>query len=455
MSARPFVQLPKPLPPTPIEQFLHPFNQFFRTSAAGGIVLLASAVAALVWANSPWSQSYDYVWHTTVTVRLGASQLSGSLEQWINNGLMAVFFFVVGLEIKREILVGELTSLRQAMLPAAAAMGGILVPALCYLALNAGEEWAYGWGVPMATDIAFALGILSLLGNRVPLSLKIFLAALAIVDDLGMVLVVALFYTAQIHWAWLGLGAVFFLLLLLANRLGVRYPLVYFILSLGLCLSFFNAGVHATVAGALAAMTIPASRRSDTNSFLINLRWLTDQFESSVEKKGACILRNEEQHSNLQAMHGLIICAESPLQRLEHTLYPWVSFALMPLFALANIGVTLESGLIDSLTHPVALGIIFGLVIGKQAGVLFFSWLVVRLGWADLPSGVSWRHIHGAACLAGIGFSMSVFKAWLAFTDPELFKIAILGVMFASLVAGLLGWLLLAGTKAPSDQSAL
>jgi NhaA family Na+:H+ antiporter len=454
VSAKPVMDFPKPLAPTPIEQLLHPFNRFFRTSAAGGILLLASAIAALIWANSPWSHSYDHVWHAKVTVGLGAAQLTGSLQHWINDGLMAIFFFVVGLEIKREVLVGELTTLRQAMLPVAAAIGGMLVPALCYVALNTGEQSLSGWGVPMATDIAFALGILSLLGTRAPLSLKIFLTALAIVDDLGAVLVIALFYTAQVSWAWLGAGGVCLLCLIFANRLGVKYPLVFFLFSLLLWLCFLYSGVHATVAGVLAAMTIPASRRSDTESFLINLRWLTDRFDACVEKKGACILRNEEQHSNLQAMHGLIISAEPPLQRLEHSLHPWVSFAIMPLFALANAGVPLGGGLLASLAHPAALGIIFGLVVGKQLGIFIFSWLVIRLGWTGLPPEVGWRQLHGAGCLAGIGFTMSIFIAGLAFQEPEVLNIAKMGVLCASLVAGVMGWFLLAGTKPSAEETA-
>jgi NhaA family Na+:H+ antiporter len=452
VSAGPSIEFPKPLAPTPIEQLLHPFNRFFRTSAAGGILLLASAIAALIWANSPWSESYDHFWHAKVTVGIGEAQLTGSLQHWINDGLMAVFFFVVGLEIKREILVGELTTLRQAMLPVSAAIGGMLIPAAFYAAFNMGKDSIGGWGIPMATDIAFALGILSLLGTRAPLSLKIFLTALAIVDDLGAVMVIALFYTAQVSWAWLGAGAVFFLLMALANRLGVKYPLIYFALSLCLWLAFIYSGVHATVAGVLAAMTIPASRRSDTESFLTNLRWLTDRFDSCVEKSGSCILRNEEQHSNLQAMHSLILSAEPPLQRLEHGLHPWVAFGIMPIFALANAGVPLGDGLIDSLTHPAALGIIFGLVAGKQVGIFAFSWLVIKMGWADMPPGVGWRQVYGSACLAGIGFTMSIFIAGLAFKEVELLNIAKMGVLFGSLIAGVLGWILLAGAK-PREEA--
>lgn len=455
MNTNPVLNLPKPPAPTPIEQILHPFNRFFRTSASGGILLLASAIAALIWANSPWSQSYDLFWHAKVTGGLGAVQITSSLHYLINDGLMAIFFFVVGLEIKREVLVGELTTLRQAMLPVAAAIGGMLVPALCYVALNVGEPSLSGWGIPMATDIAFALGILSLLGTRAPLSLKIFLTALAIVDDLGAVLVIALFYTAQVSWAWLGAGGACLLLLMITNRLGVKYPLVYFFFSLLLWLCFLYSGVHATVAGVLAAMTIPASRRSDSESFLCNLRWLTERFDDCVEKNGTCILRNEDQHVNLQAMHSLIISAEPPLQRIERYLHPWVSFGIMPLFALANAGVPLGEGLLDSLTHPAALGIIFGLVVGKQVGIFAFSWLVVKLGWTGKPASMSWRQIHGAACLAGIGFTMSIFIAGLAFKEPELLNTAKTGVLLASLIAGILGWILLAGTKAPSDQPAL
>ncbi|KMY69295.1 Na(+)/H(+) antiporter NhaA [Desulfocarbo indianensis] len=440
--------MPQPPAATPIEQLLQPFLLFFRTSAAGGILLLASALAALVWANSPWSQGYHDFWHATVTVSLGEFTLSGSLQHWINDGLMAVFFFVVGLEIKREVLVGELTTLRQAALPAAAALGGMLAPAALYAALNLGRESLAGWGIPMATDIAFALGLLSLLGSRAPLALKVFLTALAIADDLGAVLVIALFYTAQVSWAWLGLGALFFGLLLLANRLGVRYPLVFFLLSLGLWLAFLYSGVHATVAGVLAALAIPASRRSDPENFLANLRWLTGRFEACVEENGVCILRNHEQHANLQAMHGLILSAEPPLQRLEHGLHPWVSFAIMPVFALANAGVPLGGDLGASLGHPAALGVIVGLVLGKPAGVMLFSWLAVRLGWASLPGGVSWRQMLGAGCLAGIGFTMSIFIAGLAFGRAELLNLAKTGVLAASLAAGLLGWLLLSAAPA-------
>jgi len=453
VSAGPSIDFPKPLSPTPIELLLQPFNRFFRTSAASGILLLASTIAALIWANSPWSHSYDSLWHAKVTVGIGSAQLSGSLQHWINDGLMAVFFFVVGLEIKREILVGELTTMRKAMLPVAAAIGGMLIPAAFYFAINMGKESSGGWGIPMATDIAFALGILSLLGSRAPLSLKIFLTALAIVDDLGAVLVIALFYTAQVSWAWLGAGAIFFLLMILANRLGVKYPLIYFGLSLCLWLAFIYSGVHATVAGVLAAMTIPASRRSDAVSFLINLRWLTDRFDTCVAESGSCILRNEDQHANLQAMHDLVVSAEPPLQRLEHSLHPWVSFAIMPIFALANAGVPLGEGLLGSLTHPAALGIVVGLVAGKQIGIFALSWLVIKLGWADRPPGINWRHIYGSACLAGIGFTMSIFIAGLAFKQAELLNTAKIGVLFASLIAGILGWIILAGAKPSADQS--
>ncbi len=429
----------------PIKKVLYPIREFMHAEASGGIVLMLCALAALAWANSPWSTTYSALWETKLTIGPGGFNLSESLLHWINDGLMAVFFFVVGLEIKREVLVGELASLRQAALPIAAAVGGMVAPALIYTAVNLGGEGAAGWGIPMATDIAFALGVLALLGPRVPTSLKIFVTALAIVDDLGAVLVIALFYTSNVSWASLGAGALFLLALVAANRLHVRHPLAYALLGIGLWVAFLKSGVHATIAGVLLALTIPARTRVDTAEFLDRGREILEEFDrSGVE--GEDILTNEGQQAAIMELESLTEHAQTPMQRLEHSLHPWVAFAIVPLFALANAGVALGGDLGVALTQPVTLGVVAGLVVGKQVGITLFSWLAVRSGLAELPQELSWRHIYGASLLAGIGFTMSLFISALAFGDGPLQDAAKVGILTASLVAGVAGWLVLRST---------
>ena len=426
----------------PIDTIIRPFQEFAHTAASGGVLLLAFTVVALIWANSPWSHSYHELWHTPVTAGFGGHVLSKPLELWINDGLMAIFFFVVGLEIKREILTGELSSPRQAALPIAAALGGMIVPALLYFAFNAGTPEVSGWGIPMATDIAFALGVLALVGKGVPDALKIFLTALAIVDDLGAVLVIALFYTSEISLAALGAGACFLLLMVVANAMGVRNPLVYWLLGGAVWLAFLLSGVHATIAGVLGAMTIPASSLLDEKGFVQRGRFLLSEVERKVEP-GQEPLQYGNQHAAIQALERACENVETPLQRLEHGLHPWVAFCIMPLFALANAGVELGAGFVAALTQPVTLGVMIGLVAGKQIGITLFSWLAVRSGLASLPAGVTWRHIYGAAVLGGIGFTMSLFIAGLAFSSAETLAMAKAGILLASLVAGGAGYWLL------------
>jgi NhaA family Na+:H+ antiporter len=426
----------------PIDTIIRPFQEFAHTAASGGVLLLAFTVVALIWANSPWSHSYHELWHTPVTAGFGGHVLSKPLELWINDGLMAIFFFVVGLEIKREILTGELSSPRQAALPIAAALGGMIVPALLYFAFNAGTAEVSGWGIPMATDIAFALGVLALVGKGVPDALKVFLTALAIVDDLGAVLVIALFYTSEISLTALGAGACFLLLMVVANAMGVRNPLVYWLLGGAVWLAFLLSGVHATIAGVLGAMTIPASSLLDENSFVAKGRFLLSEVERKVDP-GQEPLQYGNQHAAIQALERACENVETPLRRLEHGLHPWVAFCIMPLFALANAGVELGAGFVAALTQPVTLGVMIGLVAGKQIGITLFSWLAVRSGLASLPAGVTWRHIYGAAVLGGIGFTMSLFIAGLAFSSAETLAMAKAGILLASLVAGGAGfWLL-------------
>jgi NhaA family Na+:H+ antiporter len=429
----------------PAERIVRPFQDFAQKQSSGGILLIAAAVIALAWANSPWAESYAALWHTKLTIGVGDFSISKDLTHWINDGLMAIFFLVVGLEIKRELLVGELSSVRGAALPVAAALGGAVVPALIYLALNAGTEGAAGWGIPMATDIAFALGVLALLGGRAPVGLKVFLTALAIVDDIVAVLVIALFYTSDVSWGALAIGGLFFAALVAANLLGVGRTLVYAVLGVGLWSCFLLSGIHATVAGVLLALTVPASSFINPGAFLERGRYILDRFEEAGEK-GENVLSNEERQAALHALNHATYRLEPPLHELEHALHPWVAFAVVPLFALANAGVPLGGTIAGALTNPVVLGIVLGLVIGKQLGVTLFAWLAVKSGAAELPAGIGWRHVYGASWLAGIGFTMSLFITDLAFSDAALVEAAKLGILAASLLAGVAGWTILRAT---------
>jgi Na+:H+ antiporter, NhaA family len=435
-------------PATPIERFLRPFQRFAHTESSGGIVLLIATVVALVWANSPWWESYHHLWETPMQLSFGDLQFQMSLHHFINDGLMVVFFFMVGLEIKREMLVGELASPRAAALPIAAAVGGMIVPALLYTMLNFGGEGSPGWGIPMATDIAFALGVLALMGPRIPLGLKVFLAALAIVDDLGAVLVIALFYTADLNLVALGLGGVVLLGLMALNLMGARHPGSYAVLGLILWGAFLASGVHATIAGVLAAMAIPARTRLNTDEFLDVGRGYLDEFErSGVEGKD--VLTNHEQQTAIQMLENSCEAAQAPLQRIEHDLQLWVAFGIIPLFALANAGVHLDVDFATALAHPVTLGVILGLVAGKPIGITLLAWASVRLGLASLPHGVGWGQIHAVSWLGGIGFTMSLFVANLAFGEGSaLLDAAKIGVLSASVLAAGVGWVLLRRRRA-------
>ena len=426
----------------PIDRIARPFQIFAKNKVSGAILLMVATVAALIWANSPWASSYHGILHGHVTIEAFGFGVDKPLHVWINDGLMAVFFFVVGLEIKREVLAGELATFRKALLPIAGALGGIIVPALIYYAINASGSGARGWGIPMATDIAFALGILLLLGPRVPVGLKVFLTALAIVDDIGAIAVIAIFYTDQIVVGSLLGGGALVLFSAVLNMLGVRNSLVYFIVGTMVWLAFFKSGVHATLASVCMAMTIPARTRIDGVSLLARLKKLTVRFADSGLKKGRGLLTTEQEHT-LQDMERAVEQSTAPLQKLEHTLLPIVSFVALPIFALANAGLALDGDLARAVQSPVTLGVIAGLVIGKQVGIFSFAWLAVRLGLANLPEGVSWRQIHAVAVLGGVGFTMALFVGSLAFTEPALAEQAKLGILLASTVAAILGALLL------------
>lgn len=425
-----------------IDRILLPFQRFLHAQSSGGILLIFCTIAALVWANSSWAAAYEHFWHTEVSVGFDRYQLRETLVHWINDALMAAFFFVVGLEIKRELLVGELASFRQAALPISAAIGGMAVPALLFVAVNYGHgESLRGWGVPMATDIAFAIGVMALLGDRVSLSAKVFLTALAIVDDIGAALVIAVFYTDSVSIEALAAGGVFLAAMIVANRVGVRTPVVYGLLGIGLWLSFLNSGVHPTIAGILAATAIPARTRINADEFVAAGTTYVAEFQEAGET-GRDVLTSREQRGALKALENACELAQTPLQRFESRLHPWVMFAIMPLFALANAGVSLGSAPATVFSSRVVWGVVLGLVLGKPLGITACSWLAVKSGIAELPAGVTWRGIWGIGCLAGIGFTMSLFIVSLAFRGSPSMGPAKVGILAASTASAVLGWLI-------------
>lgn len=434
-----------------IDRFLKPVHGFMHAETSAGIVLMISALAAVVWSNSPWSESYFHLWEYEFGIRLGPYEIEKSIHHWINDGLMAMFFFVVGLELKREIIAGELSDIRKAMLPLSAAVGGMIFPALIFLLFNPSGMASSGWGIPMATDIAFALGILSLLGKRVPVSLKIFLAALAITDDLGAVLVIAFFYTSDISIVNLGVGIVFLGILLSANYLGVRSTLFYGLVGIaGVWLAFLMSGVHATIAGVLAAIAIPARTRINEVRFVERLDKLTKEFHA-IPPNDVSLLE-PAQYKVIEEISWLTGAAKTPLQSLEHQLHPWVAFLVMPLFAFSNAGIELSPEVFNStFFEGVSVGVLTGLVVGKFLGVMFVCWVMIRLRVAALPDGWRWGHLYGIALLAGIGFTMSLFITSLAFTDSALILIteAKVGIFIASIVSGIAGYAVLSKISTP------
>jgi NhaA family Na+:H+ antiporter len=420
----------------PIDVFMSPFVSFAKVEAAGGILLMASTIAALIWANSPWADSYYAIWNAHATIGFGKFSLTETRFEWINDGLMAIFFFLVGLEIKREVLIGELSSLRRAAFPLIAAVGGAILPALLYVAVAHDAQTIRGWAIPMATDIAFVLGVLALLGSRVPVTLKIFVTALAIADDLIAVLVIAVFYTEKIQLISLALGLAGIALCFGANALGIRKPFIYAVIGTLVWYAVLKSGVHATVAGVLLAFTIPARTYIDRDSFLRKTRSLLDSFASAAA--GA-----PESHSALHAMHKKLEMVESPLHRIEHFLHPWVSFLIMPLFAFANAGVQIFGNLAAAVRHPVSIGIVLGLVVGKPIGIWAFARMSAKFGVASAPAELSWGALFAADSLCGIGFTMSLFIATLAFGEGDLLSMSKIGILAASLISGACGYLFL------------
>jgi len=423
---------------------------FIRTESASGLVLIAVTILALVWMNSDLDYLYKSIWkETKVMFGIGNFVLSESVYHWINDGLMAVFFLLVGLEIKRELIAGELSDLKKALFPIVAAIGGMVVPALIYFSINHGHaDFRDGWAIPMATDIAFSLGILTLLGSRVPLALKVFLTALAIVDDMGAVLSIALFYSNSIEMTWIIIALAVFIFLMALNRLGIRKLWVYLIIGFfGLWLPFYLSGVHATIAGVLLALTIPANRKINTVALKTRIQTLMDQFSGGDEESRGGML-NHVKMQVVSELHETCDQVKSPLQWLEHQLKWPTMFLIVPLFALANAGASFKtnpgSGVI---LDPVALGIILGLVVGKVVGISLFSWLAVKAKVVALPEGLQWKHIIGVGFIAGIGFTMSLFINELAFESSVINEVAKKAIFVGSLISALVGtvWLLLVG----------
>lgn len=427
------------------------FNRFFSLEAIGGILLLIFTILSLIIANVPALSGIHDFFYTELSINLGEYfNLSMSLAHWINDGLMVLFFFTVGLEIKREILVGELSSFKQASLPIMGAIGGMIVPALIYAFCNLsapGQE-GNGWGIPMATDIAFAIGIISLLGKRVPLSLKIFLTALAIVDDLGAILVIAIFYPVHtLHFEMLLVSAAIMALIYVFNLLRIRATVVYIIAGIALWLAILESGLHATIAGVLLAIVIPISAKHNPIKFLQRSKRVLNEFKIAQSRDKRHIIANEHQKELVHNIQYEINKAISPLQQYEYSLHPWVMYIIMPLFALVNAGVTIDSTALSGLFSGVSIGVFLGLFLGKPIGITLLSWLSVKCKIAELPRGTKWGQLIGVGFMAGIGFTMSIFIANLAFTDENLINIAKLAILITSSVAGIVGVLILRATS--------
>jgi len=437
-----------------LQPLVRPLQEFLRTETAGGVLLLVAAAAALVWANLPETDSYADFWNAHLVVDLNVVELDLSLSHWVNDGLMAIFFFVVGLEIKRELLKGELAEPRKAALPVAAALGGMIVPALIYAAFNVGGDGASGWGIPMATDIAFAVGVLALLGTRAPLALKVFLLALAIADDLGAIAVIAIFYTDDLQFGWLAAAAVTFAAVAMGGRLGVRDAVVYVALGLFGWFAVHESGVHATVAGVVLGLLTP-----------VNAYYEDKQVERRVIELAEQLRRGEAEdtpegdelgRSALRELEELARESRPVSDRLEHALHPWTSYVIIPIFALANAGVKLSGDTIaDAVTSPISIGVALGLMLGKPIGIVAFSFIAVRIGVASLPEGVTWKMLLGTGMIAGIGFTVSLFIAELAFDSAELVDEAKIGILAGSALIGLAGFVVLrlASPRRPSEQT--
>lgn len=426
-----------------------PLKNFIQLETSSSIILFAVSIFAVLWANSSYGYLYEDLWYHKFTIGFADNSfhLSKPLILWINDGLMAIFFFVIGLEVKREILAGELTTLRKASLPIFAAVGGMLFPVMIFLFLNSGKAGAEGWGIPMATDIAFTLGILTLLGKRVPLGLKIFLTAFAIVDDIGAVIVIAVFYSTNIQWDLLGYAMLIYSFIAFLSYKKMYSQYIYFVLGLIIWLLFLKSGVHPTIAGILMAFTIPIQRKVNIKEYLKLVTVQFDIFKSS--KPNSEELLSSDQVHAIDEMENLTNKVHSPLQNLEHTLHGWVSYLIMPIFALANAGVIISFDGLGELSH-LSINIALALVLGNTIGIMLMSAIAIKLKLADLPENVNLKQLLGVSLLGGLGFTMSLFIANLAYVEDDLIAAAKMGVIIGSLVAGVFGYLILRFTL-PKD----
>ncbi len=440
-----------------VHQLLKPAQRFFRLKAASSILLLLASTIAVVWANSRFGSHYHHLWHMEVSLFVGSFRLSNSLVHWVNDGLMAIFFFTVGLEIKREVMVGDLSTPKMAALPVMGALGGMIFPGVIYAMFNWGTPNMSGWAIPMATDIAFAIGAVAVFGRSLPSGLRVFLAAFAIADDLGAVLIIALFYSKGFVAHYVLLTLVFTGLLLLANLLWIRSLTIYTLLGIGTWVSVLGSGVHATVAGVIVAMFIPARPRFTSGEFFDRVDRILSRFgeRNEVDDYWYTILLNQERLNHVHSLETACNYVETPLQRLEHLLHPWVAFLILPIFALGNAGLTFNGNdVAGSFLHPVTMGIMVGLFIGKPLGVTLFSCISVKMGIAALPEGVTLKHIFGAGMLGGIGFTMALFLGGLSFTSPELLNLAKLGVLSGSVLSACAGLLFLWRLRSAPEKRA-
>jgi NhaA family Na+:H+ antiporter len=437
---------------------VQPLQRVLRHEAAGGVVMLVAAAVALIWANSPWSDSYTELWATPLRVELGdlihLDHLS--LQTWVNDALMAVFFLLVGVEIKREVVHGDLRDLRSVALPVIAALGGMLVPAIIFMAFNAGDEGSNGWGIPMATDIAFAVGVVTLLGKRVPLPAKIFLLTLAVADDIGAIVVIAVFYTGALAWGWLAAALVGLSAIFVMRRGDVQSLAPYLAVGAFIWLALLESGVHATLVGVALGLLTPAWPLRSPRRFPGEARRLLDRIDKAYYDR---VLTQEEFEENellTAEVARLAMYSTSPLERLASALSPWVSYVIVPVFALANAGVRFSGEAVSGLfADPVVMGVAVGLVAGKTVGVFLASVLAVKLGLGKLPAGASWRHVFGLAIVAGVGFTVALFVTSISFTDPVLADSAKIGILLGSVVAGSVGYLFLRAIPTPADAPAV
>jgi len=442
----------RPIP----RRFVRPALQFADTEAASGMVLLAAAVVALLWANSPWSESYFTFWNTHLVIELGEFHFDETLKEIVNDGLMAIFFFVVGMEIKRELVIGELNSVRKAALPVMAAVGGMVLPAAIYVSfvISSGGDALNGWGIPMATDIAFSVGVIALLGSRVPVGAKLFLLALAIVDDIGAILVIALFYTSDLSLVWIGVAIGFLVAIGAARKAGIRSMLLYVPMALIVWFAFLESGVHATIAGVILGLMVPAHALYSDEDFRRRAGWILERFDMDAASPRA------RERLDQDALELEAIARESvpPIERFEYRLHRFSSFVVVPLFALANAGIRFSDfDVVEAIFSPVALGVSVGLVLGKPVGIAIATWIGLRLNLGELPRGVTFNHVLGIGMLAGIGFTVSLFIAELAFRNSDIAEIltneAKIGIFLGSAIAGLLGYFVMRAVTASRAEA--